>query len=74
MDSTEILIPDNEGNHLVVVLYFYDDNDKADTFQIPQEFAELDIADININKLDPNNADGDCLRVFLYAIKKESPN
>ena len=30
---------------------FYDYNDKTSTFQIPQEFAELDIADININKL-----------------------
>jgi len=52
MESVETLIPDNEGNHLVVVLYFYDDSDKADTFQIPQEFVGLDIADININKLD----------------------
>lgn len=51
MESIETLIPDNEGNHLVVVLYFYDYNDKTSTFQIPQEFAELDIADININKL-----------------------
>lgn len=54
MDSIEILIPDNEGNHLVVVLSFYDDNDKTGTFQIPAEFAELDIADISINKLNLN--------------------
>ncbi|MDE7437489.1 MAG: hypothetical protein K2M93_03305 [Muribaculaceae bacterium] len=52
MDSVEILFPDNEGNHLVVVLYFYDDIDKVHTFQIPQDFSNLDIADININKLD----------------------
>lgn len=36
----------------MVVLSFYDDIDKTDTFQIPEEFAGLDIADISINKLD----------------------
>ena len=51
METQKILIPDNEGNHLVVVLYFYGDNDKLDTFQIPEEFTDLDIADISINKL-----------------------
>lgn len=51
MESVETIIPDNEGNHLVVVLSFYDDNDKVGTFQIPQEFDELDIVDIAINKL-----------------------
>lgn len=43
------------GNHLVVVLYFYDNEDKLSTFQIPSEFLELDIADINIRKLALNN-------------------
>lgn len=52
MDSIEILIPDNEGNHLVVALSFYDECIKSDTFRIPDEFAELDIADISISKLD----------------------
>lgn len=52
MDSIEILIPDNEGNHLVVALTFYDNTAKIDTFQIPEEFECLDIADISINKLD----------------------
>ena len=28
MESVETLIPDNEGNHLVVVLNFYEDNQK----------------------------------------------
>lgn len=56
MEIVETLIPDNEGNHLVVVLYFYDDSDKTATFQIPYEFTTLDIADININKLDLNKA------------------
>lgn len=51
MESIETLIPDNEGNHLVVVLYFYDDKDKSDTFQIPDGFSDLDIADISIRKL-----------------------
>ena len=51
MESVETLIPDNEGNHLVVVLNFYEDNQKTDTFQIPLEFAELEIADIAIEKL-----------------------
>ncbi len=51
MESIETLIPDNEGNHLVVVLYFYDDTDKTGIFNLPDEFADLDIADININKL-----------------------
>lgn len=51
MEPIETLIPDNEGNHLVVVLTFYEDNQKADTFQIPTEFAGLEIADISIEKL-----------------------
>lgn len=51
MESVETLIPDNEGNHLVVVLNFYEDSQKADTFQIPPEFTELEIADIAIEKL-----------------------
>lgn len=52
MESIETLISDNEGNHLVVVLYFYDDSDKSNTFQIPDGFSDLDIADISIRKLD----------------------
>lgn len=38
MESVETLIPDNEGNHLVVALNFYEDSQKADTFQLPREF------------------------------------
>lgn len=48
MESVETLIPDNEGNHLVVVLNFYEDSQKNGTFQIPLEFTGLDIADISI--------------------------
>lgn len=51
MESIETLIPDNEGNHLVVVLRFYEDSQKVDTFQIPSDFMNLDIADIAIEKL-----------------------
>ena len=51
MESIETLIPDNEGNHLVVVLNFYEDSQKTDTFQIPYEFSNLEIADIAIEKL-----------------------
>ena len=35
----------------MVVLYFYDDLNKINAFQIPTEFHEIDIADINIRKL-----------------------
>lgn len=52
MESIEILIPDKKGNHLVVVLSFYDEIMKTLAFQIPEEFGSLDIADISINKLD----------------------
>ncbi len=51
METAETLIPDNEGNHLVVVLNFYEDSQKIDTFRIPPEFTELEIADISIEKL-----------------------
>ena len=52
MVTIETLIPDNKGNHLVVVLYFYDDTNKINAFQIPPEFHDIEIADINIKKLD----------------------
>ena len=52
MESIETLIPDKEGNHLVVALNFYDDVMKTGTFKIPEEFKGLDIADISINKID----------------------
>lgn len=62
MESVETLIPDNGGNHLVVALNFYEDSQKTGTFQIPSEFACLDIADISIEKLDMNQPLG--LMVF----------
>ena len=33
METIETLIPDNEGNHLVVVLYFYDKEDMVSTIR-----------------------------------------
>lgn len=54
MDRLENFIPDSKGNHLVVVLYLYDDDYKRQTLLIPDEFVGIDIADINIRKLDIN--------------------
>lgn len=51
MESIESLIPDGRGNHLVVVLYFYDDLEKRNSFMIPSEFNDIEIADINIHKV-----------------------
>ena len=62
MESVETLIPDNKGNHLVVVLNFYEYSQKTETFQIPPEFTDLEIADIAIEKLDMNKYLG--LRAF----------
>lgn len=63
MESVETLLPDNEGNHLVVVLNFYGNNEKTDTFNIPEEFSELDVADISIEKLYLNSPLG--LKAFF---------
>lgn len=63
MESIETLIPDNEGNHLVVVLNFYDDIIKTGAFQIPGDFLNFDIADISITKLDLDKPLG--LRAFF---------
>lgn len=52
MLSIENLIPDNQGNHLVVVLTFYEDIEKLNLFNIPSEFSDIEIVDISIRKLD----------------------
>ena len=52
MDSLENLISDNEGNHLLVALDFYDEEYKMRYLQIPAEFAEVEVADISIEKND----------------------
>lgn len=54
MITIENLISDNKDNHLVVVISFYDNIDKTNIFQIPEEFKNIEIADINIRKLDLN--------------------
>lgn len=51
MDSLENLISDNEGNHLLVALDFYDDEYKMRYLHIPEEFAEVEVADISIEKI-----------------------
>lgn len=45
-----IILPDNEGNHLLVVLDFYDDKYKHATLNLPEEFIETEIVDISIRK------------------------
>ncbi len=52
MDTVGTLIPVSEGNHFMVVLSFYDDVQKYDTFQLPVEYITLEIADISIEKID----------------------
>lgn len=52
MESLEIVIPDNEGNHLVVALDFYDERYEISTLHIPAEYSDIEIADISISKLD----------------------
>lgn len=54
MESIEHIFSDNKGNHLMVALNFYDNNEKIDTLKIPSEFADIEIADINIEKVELN--------------------
>lgn len=51
MQPIKTLIPDYEGNHLVVALNFYENSQKTETFKIPSELCELEIADIAIEKI-----------------------
>ncbi|MEZ3559638.1 MAG: hypothetical protein K1V86_09305 [Duncaniella sp.] len=50
MEREETLISDNEGNHLLVALDFYDEDYKFAVLNIPSEFADIEIADISIEK------------------------
>lgn len=52
MKSIENLIADNEGNHLMVALDFYDEDYKLNVLQIPTEFGDMEVVDINIAKRD----------------------
>lgn len=41
MEREETLISDNEGNHLLVALDFYDEDYKFAVLNIPSEFADI---------------------------------
>ncbi len=50
MKSVEHIFSDNGGNHLLVALYFCDDDYKRDVLHIPIEYEYIKIVDINITK------------------------
>ncbi len=50
MESIEQTFSDNEGNHLLVALYFCDEEYKRDTLHIPEEYTYINIIDIDITK------------------------
>lgn len=52
MKSIEQIISDNKGNQLMVALNFYDYNEKIDILHIPEEYASIEIVDINIEKVE----------------------
>ncbi len=51
MSSIQNVFSDNEGNHLLVALDFCDDIYKLNALNIPEEFADTQIIDINIGKV-----------------------
>lgn len=51
MKSIENRFFDNEGNHIMVALDFYDEFYKQGTLQIPKEYTNIDIVDINVEKV-----------------------
>lgn len=50
MDPIKQTFSDNEGNHLLVALYFCDDEYKQESLHIPEEFSTVEIVDIDITK------------------------
>lgn len=50
MDSIEKTFSDKGGNHLLVALYFYDLDYKQNILNIPAEYADINIIDIDITK------------------------
>ena len=52
MGNTENIFSDNRGNQLMVALYFYDKYEKINTLKIPEEYADIEIADISIEKIE----------------------
>ena len=51
MEPIKNIFSDNEGNHLMVALDFCDYSYKVDTLQIPEEYSEIEIVDISIEKV-----------------------
>lgn len=47
----EQIFSDNEGNHLMVALDFYDNRYKQTTLYIPEEYSDIEIVDISISKV-----------------------
>lgn len=50
MKSVEQVFSDNRGNHILVALYFYDKDYKQAVLNIPEEYADINVIDINITK------------------------
>lgn len=50
MESIEQTFSDNKGNHLLVALYFYDNDYKQTSLHIPDEYADVEVVDIDIEK------------------------
>lgn len=51
METIENTFSDNQGNHLMVALDFYDNEYKHQILQIPEELNNFEIVDINIGKV-----------------------
>lgn len=53
MESIEkhLLVPQKGSNHLSVAFCYCDDDYKRDTLYIPEEYADIEIIDINIEKV-----------------------
>lgn len=50
MESIEKTFSDKGGNHLLVALYFYDNDYKQDFLHIPEQYSHIKIIDIDITK------------------------
>lgn len=46
----ENIFSDGKGNQLMVALYFYDKDEKINTLKIPEEYTDIEIVDISIEK------------------------
>lgn len=51
MESIEKIFSDKGGNHLLVALYFYDADYKQNVLNIPEEYSNIRIIDIDITKV-----------------------